>query len=160
MSGQKRKTHQEAVAPNLMDVHVGQRLRLRRLMARMSAQTLSERLDVQRNVVRKYEDAIIRMSAGRIYEAAVALDVAPGWFFDDFKPTSSPLAPTNSPDDVRALLASIETVRIAVMFNALPRETQAALLIVVEAMMLPPPAEIDGAAVLRDAAERGGMAAS
>jgi transcriptional regulator with XRE-family HTH domain len=72
--------------PNAIDRHVASRLRLRRLEAGLSQTTLAAALGVTFQQLQKYEGAINRISAGALYQLALALDVPVQYFFDG--PTS------------------------------------------------------------------------
>jgi len=67
--------------PNAIDRHVASRLRLRRLEAGLSQTTLAAALGVTFQQLQKYEGAINRISAGALYQLALALDVPVQYFF-------------------------------------------------------------------------------
>jgi transcriptional regulator with XRE-family HTH domain len=62
-------------APNAIDVHVGSRVRMRRLMLGMTQQTLAEAFDLTFQQVQKYEKGVNRMGASRPQQAADFLGV-------------------------------------------------------------------------------------
>ena len=72
-----------ATKPNPVDVHVGQRVRLRRKLMRMSQGTLSDALGVTFQQVQKYERGANRIAASRLYQLTNILDVPISYFFDD-----------------------------------------------------------------------------
>lgn len=69
--------------PNAVDIHVGARLRQRRVLMGMSQEKLGEALDLTFQQIQKYERGVNRIGAGRLYELARALDVPEGYFFEE-----------------------------------------------------------------------------
>lgn len=69
--------------PNAIDVHVGIRARLRRMLMGLSQEALASAMDVSFQQVQKYENGTNRIGAARLYELARALDVPVGYFFDE-----------------------------------------------------------------------------
>ena len=67
---------------NPIDIHVGARVRLRRLMLRMSQDKLGENLGVTFQQVQKYERGSNRVSASRLWSMADVLDVPVQYFFE------------------------------------------------------------------------------
>ncbi len=68
--------------PNLIDKHVGRRMRWRRKEVKISQEALAERLGVTFQQIQKYERGTNRLSAGRLYELAEALDTDIGYFYE------------------------------------------------------------------------------
>lgn len=81
--------------PNPIDVHVGSRVRLRRMMLGMSQETFGEALGVTFQQVQKYEKGANRISASRLFHSARVLTVPVAWFFAEL-----PDGPAGHPDDV------------------------------------------------------------
>ncbi len=71
--------------PNPIDVHVGSRLRMRRMLIGMSQEKLGENLDVTFQQIQKYEKGSNRISASRLFDISRILDVPVQFFFDDIK---------------------------------------------------------------------------
>ena len=69
--------------PNPIDVHVGSRLRMRRMLVGMSQEKLGESLDLTFQQIQKYEKGSNRISASRLFDMARILDVPVQFFFDD-----------------------------------------------------------------------------
>jgi transcriptional regulator with XRE-family HTH domain len=69
--------------PNPIDVHVGSRVRMRRLLLGMNQETLAERLGLTFQQVQKYEGGANRVSASRLSQMADILRVPVGYFFGD-----------------------------------------------------------------------------
>jgi len=76
-------------APNEMDVHVGQRLRVRRALLGLSQEKLAEAIGLTFQQIQKYERGTNRVSAGRLFELSKVLDVPVGYFFDQFGQSAS-----------------------------------------------------------------------
>jgi transcriptional regulator with XRE-family HTH domain len=68
--------------PDLIDVEVGQRIRIQRLAAGLSQSELAERIGVTFQQVQKYEKGMNRVGAGRLTNIARVLNVPVGSFFD------------------------------------------------------------------------------
>jgi transcriptional regulator with XRE-family HTH domain len=68
--------------PDLIDVEVGQRIRIQRLAAGLSQSELAERIGVTFQQVQKYEKGMNRVGAGRLTMIARVLNVPVGSFFD------------------------------------------------------------------------------
>ena len=66
-----------------VDVHVGGRVRARRIMMGMSQQKLAKCLSITFQQVQKYEKGTNRIRASRLYEMARVLEVPIAYFFDD-----------------------------------------------------------------------------
>jgi transcriptional regulator with XRE-family HTH domain len=69
--------------PNPIDIHVGSRVRLRRITLGMSQEKLGGRLGITFQQIQKYERGTNRVSASRLQEAARALGVPAAYFFED-----------------------------------------------------------------------------
>ena len=71
------------MARNPIDEHLGARIRMRRIMLRLSQRTLANALDMSLQQVRQYETGADRIGASELCAIAEALDVAPEFFFAD-----------------------------------------------------------------------------
>jgi transcriptional regulator with XRE-family HTH domain len=69
--------------PNLVDVEVGRRIRMRRVWMDKSQQALGEAIGVTFQQVQKYEKGTNRVGASRLQQIATALEVQPSYFFED-----------------------------------------------------------------------------
>jgi transcriptional regulator with XRE-family HTH domain len=74
--------------PDPVDKHVGTRLRMRRLMLKMSQSALAETARITFQQVQKYEKGTNRISSSRLQQFANVLDVPIAYFFED-QPTTS-----------------------------------------------------------------------
>jgi len=105
--------------PNPVDVHVGQRLRQRRVLVGLSQERLARMVGITFQQVQKYERGANRIVASRLYQLANVLDVPVSYFFDDLAsgPANDPGAgaqgqgsDTTAPD-VMAERETLELVR-------------------------------------------------
>jgi transcriptional regulator with XRE-family HTH domain len=108
--------------PNPIDVHVGSRLRMRRIMLGMSQVKLGEAFGVTFQQVQKYEKGVNRMGSSRLQQAADILGVTVPFFFEGatggtYKPDGS--AP--SPAYVNEFVSSEDGLRLIKAFARLPR---------------------------------------
>jgi transcriptional regulator with XRE-family HTH domain len=67
---------------NPIDIHVGSRVRMRRMMLSMSQTTLGGALGLTFQQVQKYEKGTNRISASRLQQTADALQVPVTFFFE------------------------------------------------------------------------------
>jgi transcriptional regulator with XRE-family HTH domain len=70
--------------PDPVDVHVGQRLRVRRSLLGLSQEKLAESIGLTFQQIQKYERGMNRISAGRLYQFSKILDVPVTYFYDQF----------------------------------------------------------------------------
>ena len=68
-----------------IDRHIGFRMKSRREALGMSQHQLGDVIGVTFQQVSKYESGTDRIGAGRLFETAVALGVAPQFFFEGLK---------------------------------------------------------------------------
>ncbi len=71
----------EAKSPSHVDQYVGRRLHARRRELKLSQEGLATKLGLTFQQVQKYERGTNRISAGRLYELARALDTSIAYFF-------------------------------------------------------------------------------
>ena len=69
--------------PNPIDVHVGNRIRLRRTLLGMSQTALAEAMGLTFQQVQKYEKGANRVSSSRLVDMANALDIEISFFFQE-----------------------------------------------------------------------------
>ena len=69
-------------APDPIDVHAGQKLRLRRVMMSLSQEKLGDAVALTFQQIQKYEKGTNRMSVSRLAQFAALLQVEPAYFFD------------------------------------------------------------------------------
>ena len=78
-------------SPNPIDIHVGSRVRLRRMMLGMSQEKLGEHLGITFQQIQKYEKGTNRIGASRLQAIARVLSVPVAFFFED-APGLAPVA--------------------------------------------------------------------
>lgn len=67
--------------PDAIDVYVGGRIRMRRMMLKMSQTRLGDELGITFQQVQKYEKGTNRVGASRLQKIATVLGVPPSFFF-------------------------------------------------------------------------------
>ena len=80
MAKEKRKTKG---TPDSVDVHVGQRLRVRRSLLGLSQEKLAEAIGLTFQQIQKYERGMNRISAGRLFQFSRILEVPVAYFFEN-----------------------------------------------------------------------------
>jgi transcriptional regulator with XRE-family HTH domain len=73
-------------SPTIIDVHVGNRIRLRRMMLGLPMARVAKSLGISWQQLRKYERASDRISASRLYLIALALGTTIDFFFAESQP--------------------------------------------------------------------------
>lgn len=68
--------------PDNVDVHVGNRLRVRRSLLGLSQEKLAEAIGLTFQQIQKYERGVNRISAGRLYQFSKILEVPVNYFYD------------------------------------------------------------------------------
>jgi transcriptional regulator with XRE-family HTH domain len=69
--------------PNPIDVHVGSRVRFRRMLLGMSQERLGEKLGLTFQQIQKYEKGINRIGASRLFDLAQVLGVPVQFFYEE-----------------------------------------------------------------------------
>jgi transcriptional regulator with XRE-family HTH domain len=78
--------------PNPIDVHVGSRVRFRRMLLGMSQEKLGEKLGLTFQQVQKYEKGINRIGASRLFDLAQVLGVSVQFFYEEAPSADAPPA--------------------------------------------------------------------
>jgi transcriptional regulator with XRE-family HTH domain len=68
--------------PDPIDKHVGSRVRMQRVLMKMSQEKLGEALGLTFQQVQKYEKGTNRIGASRLQQISKTLNVPPSFFFD------------------------------------------------------------------------------
>ncbi len=68
--------------PDPIDRHVGSRVRMQRILMRMSQEKLGEALGLTFQQVQKYEKGLNRIGASRLQQISKTLNVPPSFFFE------------------------------------------------------------------------------
>ena len=108
--------------PNPIDVYVGSRVRMRRLMLNLSQEKLGKALGLTFQQVQKYEKGVNRMGSSRLQQAADILGVTVPFFFEGatggtYKPDGS--APSSA--YVNEFVSSEDGLRLIKAFARITR---------------------------------------
>jgi transcriptional regulator with XRE-family HTH domain len=104
--------------PNPIDVHVGGRIRMRRLLLGMNQETLANALGLTFQQVQKYEGGANRVSASRLSAMAEILGVPISYFFGDLRSDDAELSPEDR--QWREYLQRPETMEVIRLYYAIP----------------------------------------
>lgn len=104
--------------PNPIDVHVGKRIRMRRLFLGMNQETLANALGLTFQQVQKYEGGANRVSASRLSAMADILGVPISFFFSDVALDGSSQTPEEQ--ESRERMERPETIELIRMYYAIP----------------------------------------
>jgi len=112
-------------SPNPIDIHVGSRVRLRRMMIGMSQEALGAKLNLTFQQVQKYEKGANRIGASRLFTIASILDVPVQFFFEDMPKGLAAALPnepktkkkTDETDYVMGFVGSKEGLELNVAFS-------------------------------------------
>jgi transcriptional regulator with XRE-family HTH domain len=104
--------------PNPIDVHVGNRIRMRRLLLGMNQETLANALGLTFQQVQKYEGGANRVSASRLSAMAEILGVPISYFFGDLRPDDAEVSPEDQ--RWREYLQRPETIELIRLYYAIP----------------------------------------
>ena len=104
--------------PNPIDVHVGGRIRMRRLLVGMNKETLANALGLTFKQVQKYEGGANRVSASRLSAMADILSVPISYFFGDLRTDDAEISPEDR--QWREYLQRPETIEFIRLYYAIP----------------------------------------
>ena len=111
--------------PNMVDLHVGMRIRLRRKAMGMSQDRLADALGLTFQQVQKYERGLNRVSASKLYDIARTLRASIPYFFEGLAspeaPTRSDLAEPDSAEFLYDLVMTPEGLELAALFPRIER---------------------------------------
>jgi transcriptional regulator with XRE-family HTH domain len=98
---------------NPVDVHVGQRVRMRRMALKLSQESLGEKLRLTFQQVQKYEKGVNRIGAGRLQQIAGILEVPISFFYEGLPNAESngETPPANEFNDFLCTAHGIRAVR-------------------------------------------------
>jgi transcriptional regulator with XRE-family HTH domain len=104
--------------PNPTDVHVGKRIRLRRLFLGMNQETLANALGLTFQQVQKYEAGANRVAASRLSAIADTLRVPISFFFDGLQLADSRKTPEEQ--ETRQRMERPETIELVRLYYSIP----------------------------------------
>jgi len=106
-----------------VDIHVGKRLRERRLDMGMTQQQLADRVGVKFQQIQKYESGSNRVSASRLWDIASALETRVDSFFEGYTngaingKMSAKLRSGNGSDDIARTISSLPVEKQQKLFK-------------------------------------------
>lgn len=103
--------------PDPVDIHVGGRIRTRRLMIGMNQETLARALGLTFQQVQKYEGGANRVSASRLSQIAEILGVPISHFFSDLEPGGA--SPSAQEREARERMQRPETIELVRAYYAI-----------------------------------------
>ena len=103
---------------NLVDQHVGGRVRMRRKLLGVSQEKLAAELGLTFQQVQKYERGANRISASKLFEISKALSAPVSYFFEGLydRPGATGFAESDGDDYVHGFLMTAEGVELATLF--------------------------------------------
>ncbi len=107
--------------PNPVDVHVGNRIRLRRTLLGLSQEKLASMLGLTFQQVQKYERGMNRVGASRLWDISKVLEVPINFFYEDMDKSVASQSPRmfSVPDAETEFLEEDEE-----LYNADPMQRQ------------------------------------
>ncbi len=93
MAKSKLRSGQRPRRVGPVDLHVGIRVRQRRVLLGMTQTDLADTIGVNFQQVQKYEKGINRISASRLYGLSQVFDVTVEYFFEDIPPEVAGISP-------------------------------------------------------------------
>jgi transcriptional regulator with XRE-family HTH domain len=89
-------------APNPVDVHIGKRVRLRRMMIGLSQEEVAESIGVAFQQIQKYECAVNRISTSRLWSLAKVLHCPVTFFYESIDDKTAAASPRHLASDAAA----------------------------------------------------------
>lgn len=105
--------------PNPVDVHVGARVRMRRMLVGMSQEKLGESLGLTFQQVQKYEKGSNRIGASRLYQIGSVLGVPIEFFFEGLERDQAADGADHGARFDTELLSSAEGIQLNSAFFAI-----------------------------------------
>lgn len=105
-------------SPNATDIHVGSRIRLRRVMLGLSQEKLGDGLGITFQQVQKYEKGTNRVGASRLQHISELLDVHISYFFEGTPDTTEDRA-LAVPSLLSQFINSKEGISLAKAFSGI-----------------------------------------
>lgn len=101
-----------------IDVHVGNRIRMRRMEQKISQSELGDALDISFQQIQKYEKGINRVSASAMQKIAGALDCPISYFYENAPGKKG----SGDTSEMTSFMTSSFGMQIAQAFNSLPED--------------------------------------
>src|SRR4051794_12250538 len=109
-------------SPDSVDRHVGARIRMRRLMLRLSQTQLADALGITFQQVQKYENGTNRVGASRLQHIASTLQVPVSFFFEESPITRgepAQISDAPSPELVTAFVSTTDGLKLIRAFASI-----------------------------------------
>jgi transcriptional regulator with XRE-family HTH domain len=129
MQRRRRRRNPSAKAPGPKDAEIGQRIRARRLLCRLSQTELADAIGVTFQQVQKYEQGANRIGAGRLARIAEVLAVPVAFFFDG---ADGPKPSAGRVNEALGLVRTAGAMRLAQAFAGMPADARGHFLALVE----------------------------
>lgn len=113
--------------PDPIDIHVGNRIRIQRNLMNMSQQDLANKIGVKFQQVQKYEKAMNRVSASRLYMIADVFQIPVAYFFNEFDPSAEK-------EKHRDELLTKDALEIVAVYSKIPAKKRALALNMLKAV--------------------------
>jgi transcriptional regulator with XRE-family HTH domain len=103
--------------PDPIDVHVGKRIRMRRVEQKMSRITLGEAIGLTLHQIQKYETGISHLGASRLQQICTVLEIPVSFLFEGAP--GSRLGESGMPQTIIDFIESPEGVRFVAAFSGI-----------------------------------------
>ncbi|KIC25380.1 helix-turn-helix domain-containing protein [Leisingera sp. ANG-S3] len=110
--------------PHPVDIHVGKRIRHRRWLVGKTQQDLASKVGIKFQQIQKYETGANRVSASRLWEIAMALDVDVTHFFEGLGKATTDSADKHLSAEILQAKEAVDLVRT---FYSIPEEQRVQL---------------------------------
>ena len=111
----------QETAGNMIDVHLGKRLRRRRRLLGLTQQQLAGACGVRFQQIQKYECGANRISAARLWQLAEALEVPVGYFYDGLSAMPEESHANEDGGEVLARKETLDLIRAYYQLGERPR---------------------------------------
>lgn len=125
MKQTKPRKRMDARRSTDVDVHVGQRLRMRRTVLGISQEQLAANLGLTFQQVQKYENGSNRVSVSRLFQLGKILDVPISWFFEELSAAAAKsvlgerVLVSDTGDEIESLFGRRETLEFVRVYTAI-----------------------------------------
>ena len=103
MANSKPRSGRGTGRPHTVDVHVGIRVRQRRVLLGMTQTDLADTMGLTFQQVQKYENGMNRISASRLYGLSQVFDVPVEYFFGDMPSEVAGISPAKGRGEAKTL---------------------------------------------------------
>jgi transcriptional regulator with XRE-family HTH domain len=112
--------------PTAVDIHVGQKIRARRIFLRMTQTDIADALGLSFQQIQKYERGTNRVGASRLQQISDVFGVSPFYFFEGAPTVGKRIMPPNegeiSEDKIVSFLGTREGVALVRGFLAIKQK--------------------------------------